>query len=95
MSVHPATPTELAELTWFANSGRDIEHAFGEAQDVLCNWTVLGVHPQGAGRRVYVYERSCDAVACIDGDGVTFGAVSSPTDPAEWAEFLGRHDVRT
>jgi hypothetical protein len=27
-------------------------------------------------------------VACIDGDGVTFGAVSSPTAPEDWAEFL-------
>lgn len=92
--VHPATSDELAPLTWFAGSRCSIERSFDDVTDVLHNWSVLGVHPRGVDKRVYVFERSCHAVACIDGDGETFGAVSSPTDPAEWAEFLGRHDVR-
>lgn len=94
MSVHPATTAELSELTWFAGSGRDVEATLADAQDVLCNWALLGVHPAAGGFRIYVLERSCDAVACIDGDGKTFGVVSSPTGPAEWAEFLSRHDIR-
>ena len=88
MSVHAATPYELAELTWFANSGRNVERALGDNQDVLCNWVIIGKAPRGSGFRTYLSEASCDAVACIDGDGVTFGAVSSPTAPEDWAEFL-------
>ncbi len=94
MSAHPATPHELAELTWFAGSGREVEGALADNQDVLCNWVILGVHPRGTGFRTYVLEASCDAVACIDGDGRSFGAVSSPTSPADWAEYLALRDVR-
>lgn len=95
MSVHPATPVEIAELRWFENSGRDIEAAFADALDVLCNWCVLGVHPHGTERRVYVIERSSDAVACIDGDGTRFGRVSSPSTDEAWTTFLAHHHVRT
>lgn len=88
MSSHAATPYELAELTWFAGSGRNVARALADNQDVLCNWVIVGVYPRGAGFRTYVAEASSDAVACIDGDGETFGAVSSPTSPEEWAEYL-------
>lgn len=88
MSAHPATPFELAELTWFAGSGRDVEKALADNQDVLCNWVIIGVHPRGASFRMYLAEASNDAVACIDGDGRHFGAVSSPTSPEAWADYL-------
>lgn len=92
--VHPATDDELVELTWFAASGRDIEHAVGDNQDVLSNWAILGVHPRDGAFRVYLFERSANAVACIDGDGRHFGAVRSPTAPDEWQEFLSHHQLR-
>ena len=94
LGVHPATTDELIELTWFAGSGRDIESAVQDAQDVLANWAILGVHPKGEQSRVYLFERSCNAVACIDGDGQHFGTVCSPSSDSEWAEFQSRHDIR-
>lgn len=94
MSAHPATPYELAELTWFANSGREVERSLADKLDVLCNWVIVSVQPRGTGFRTWLSEASCDAVACIDGDGRTFGVVSSPTSPADWAEYLALRDVR-
>lgn len=94
MSVHAATTDELAELTWFAGSGKDVEQAVSDKQDVLANWAILGVHPRGSGFRTYLFERSANAVACVDGDGETFGTVSSPSSKEEWSEFLKHHDVR-
>jgi hypothetical protein len=40
-------------------------------------------------------ERSADAIACIDGDGLHFGAASSPSSPEDRAEFLTHHQVIT
>ena len=94
MSVHAATADELAELTWFAGSGKDVEQAVSDKQDVLANWAILGVHPRGSAFRIYLFERSCNAVASVDGDGRSFGAVSSPASKEEWSEFLKHHDVR-
>lgn len=94
MSVHPATADELTPLTWFAGSGHSVEAAVSDPLDVLVNWSILGVHPLGTRFRTYLFERSVDAVACVDGDGCTFGTVSSPSSAAEWAEFLLRHDLR-
>ncbi len=91
---HPATPFELAELTWFAGSGRDVEKAVADNQDVLCNWVIVGVHPRGTAFRTYLVECSVDAVACIDGDGIHFGTVSSPSQPDEWAEYLALGPLR-
>lgn len=93
--AHPATDYEFAELRWFDHSGREIEKAFADNQDVLCNWVVVGVYPQGEQFRVYVAECSNDAVACIDGDGVHFGVASSPSSPEAWAEYLARSEGRT
>ena len=93
MSVHAATDDELIALTWFAGSGESIEASVQNGQDVLANWTILGVHPRGSAFRVYLFERSVDAVACVDGDGRSFGAVSSPSSREEWSEFLSHHDV--
>lgn len=95
MSMHAATPEELAELLWFEGSGRAIEASFADALDVLCNWSVLGVHPHGLEQRVYVVERSREAVACVDGDGVRFGRVSSPSSDEAWQTFLARHQTRS
>lgn len=91
--VHPATDYEFAELRWFDHSGREIEKSFADNQDVLCNWSVLSIHPRGEQFRVYVFESSIDAVACIDGDGVHFGVASSPSSPEDWAEYLARRGV--
>ena len=91
--VHPASEEEYAELRWFDHSGREIAKAFTDNQDVLCNWSVLGVHPRGSQLRVYAMERSANAIASIDGDGVHFGVASSPSSPEDWAEFLARHRI--
>lgn len=93
--VHPASDDELIPLRWFDHSGQEIVQAFQNGQDVLCNWTVLGVHPRGSGFRLYAVERSADAIACIDGDGLHFGAASSPSSPEDRAEFLTHHQVIT
>jgi hypothetical protein len=93
MEPHPASEDELEPLRWFAGSARSIEASFQDNQDVLCNWSILGVHPVGDRVRVYVIERSTHAVAYVDGDGARFGDVGSPREPEAWAEFVTRHTI--
>lgn len=92
--VHPATADELLALRWFERCGDELEPLLRNTQDVLCNWSILGVLPHGERFRVYLFERSSNALACVDGDGRSFGVVSSPSSPADWAEYLSRHDVQ-
>ncbi len=78
-SFHPATADDLYNLKAFEHSRDDIAHRLGDNQDIVADWWLVGVEPDGDKLRAVLIDRSALAVAFIVGDGVRFGRVVAPT----------------
>ena len=76
---HPASTEDLYNLKAFERSGDDIAHRLGDNQDIVANWWLVGVEPDGDKQRAVLIDRSSLTVAFIVGDGVRFGRVVAPS----------------
>lgn len=76
---HPANDDELYNLRAFDGTRDIVADRIQDNQEIVANWSLLGVEAHGDKKRVVLYERSSLAVAFVVGDGVHFGRAAAPT----------------
>ena len=92
-TFHPATDDDVGNLRLFDASTDPIEATIRNPQEVVANWTKVGVLDTGGKRRAVLVDRSSLSMAFVEGDGDHFGRVRLPSqkEVADAVRQFGLH----